>query len=310
MARAVQTPSGAWRIQLKINGQKLSKTLEKKRDVEQWALEQQAKGKRVKGGWRTFKDAAEKYMEEVSSKKHGEKWERVRLMTFIEHFGKIPLGELDSPDIAKWRDSRLKSVSGSTVVRESTLLKHLLAIARDEWRWMDHNPFRGVKMPSEAEPRHARWRWNQIRKVLRHARAGGPKMREVADAFHIALRTGMRLQEVLAAPQGFDKDRRVVTLSRTKTGRAIVPVGRIAAKLLERPKFTVGANEASTLFARLTKQLMIDGLTFHDSRATALTHMAKKVPVEILAKVSRHRDISMLVRTYYRPTPEEVASLL
>lgn len=310
MAKAVQTPSGAWRIQLKINGQKLSKTLDKKRDVEQWALEQQAQGKRVRGGWRTFKDAAEKYMEEVSSKKHGEKWERIRLMTFIDYFGKIPLGELDSPDIAKWRDSRLKTVSGSTVVRESTLLKHLLSTARDEWRWMDHNPFRGVKMPSEAEPRHARWRWNQIRKVLRHAKKGGPKMQEVGDAFHIALRTGMRLQEVLAAPQGFDKDRRVVTLARTKTGRAVVPVGRIAAKLLERPAFTVGANEASTLFARMTKQLMITGLTLHDSRATALTHMAKKVPVEILAKVSRHRDVSMLVRTYYRPTPEEVARRL
>lgn len=117
----------------------------------------------------------------------------------------------------------------------------------------------------------------------------------------------MRLQEVLAAPRGFDKARRVVTLSRTKTGKAVVPVGRIAAKLLERKPFTVSANEASTLFARMTKQVLIDGLTFHDSRGTALTHMAKKVPVEILAKVSRHRDISMLVRTYYRPTPEEVA---
>lgn len=307
MAKAVQTPSGAWRIQLKLNGQKLSKTLDKKRDVEQWALEQQAQGKRLKGGWRTFRDAAEKYMEDVSSKKDGEKWECIRIAAFIAHFGKVPLGELDSPDIARWRDTRLKTVSGSTVVRESTLLKHIFSTARDEWRWMDHNPFRGVKMPSEAEPRDARWKWHQIKKVLRHAQQGGPKMQEVGDAFHIALRTAMRLQEVLAAPRGFDKARRVVTLSRTKTGKAVVPVGRIAGKLLERKPFTVNANEASTLFARMTKQVLIDGLTFHDSRGTALTHMAKKVPVEILAKVSRHRDISMLVRTYYRPTPDEVA---
>lgn len=310
MAKAVPTPSGAWRIQIKLNGQKISKTLPKKREVEQWALEQQALGKRLKGGWRTFADAAEKYLEEVSSTKDGEKWERIRIASFLKHFGKTPLGELDSPDMARWRDMRLKTVSGSTVVRESTLLKHMLHKARDEWRWIDHDPFRGVKMPSESVPRDARWKWSQIRQVLRHAQVGGPKSQEVGAAFHIALRTGMRLQEVLAAPQSFDKQRRVVTLSRTKTGRAVVPVGRIAAKLLTRPPFTVGANEASTLFSRMTKQLMIDGLTFHDSRATALTHMAKKVPVEILAKVSRHRDISMLVRTYYRPTPEEVAQRL
>jgi integrase len=307
MAKAVRTPSGAWRIQLKVNGQKLSKTLDNKRAVEQWALEQQAKGQRLKGGWRTFKDAADKYLEEVSSLKDGEKWERVRIAGFVEHFGTKYLGDLDAPDMVRWRDSRLKTVSGSTVVRESALLKHILSTARNEWRWLEHDPFRGVKMPSEAEPRTARWRWNQIKKVIRHGQNGGPKTREVVEAFHIALRTGMRLQEVLMAPRHFDKKRRVVSLPRTKTGKAEVPIGRIAAKLLERPPFTVGPNEASTLFAKLTRQVMIDGLTFHDSRATALTHMAKKVPVEILAKVSRHRDISMLVRTYYRPTPEEVA---
>lgn len=307
MAKAVRTPSGGWRIQLKINGQKLSKTLENKRAVEQWALEQQAKGQRLKGGWRTFADAADKYLEEVSSLKDGEKWERIRIAGFVEHFGKIFLGDMDAPDMARWRDSRLKTVSGSTVVRESTLLKHILNTARNEWKWMDHDPFRGVKMPSEAEPRTARWRWNQIKRVIRHGQHGGPKTREVVEAFHIALRTGMRLQEVLMAPQNFDKKRRVVSLSKTKTGKAEVPIGRIAAKLLERKPFTVGPNEASTLFAKLTRQVMIDGLTFHDSRATALTHMAKKVPVEVLAKVSRHRDISMLVRTYYRPTSEEVA---
>jgi site-specific recombinase XerD len=299
-----------WRAQVAKRGIRRSAVWDTKREAERWAARVEDEIEANRTARKSFKDAAQRYLREVSSKKDGQRWEEFRIQAMIEHFGEIALFDLDAPDIAKWRDTRLKSVSGSTVVRESTLLKHLLSTARDEWRWMDHNPFRGVKMPSEAEPRHARWRWNQIRKVLRHARAGGPKMQEVADAFHIALRTGMRLQEVLAAPQGFDRDRRVVTLARTKTGRAVVPVGRIAAKLLERPAFTVGANEASTLFARMTKQLMITGLTLHDSRATALTHMAKKVPVEILAKVSRHRDISMLVRTYYRPTPEEVARRL
>ncbi|MDO9437023.1 hypothetical protein [Hydrogenophaga sp.] len=166
MAKAVQTPSGAWRIQLKINGQKLSKTLDKKRDVEQRALEQLAQDKRLKGGWRTFRDAARNTWKTSRARrtaKSGSASESPRHGLLR----KIPLGELDSPDIVRWRDARLKTASGSTVVREATLLKHIFSTARDEWRWMDHNPFRGVKMPSEAEPRDARWKWHQIKKVLR-----------------------------------------------------------------------------------------------------------------------------------------------
>jgi hypothetical protein len=38
--------------------------------------------------------------------------------------------------------------------------------------------------------------------------------------------------------------------------------------------------------------------------------MAKKVPVEVLAKVSRHRDISLLVNTYYRESVDDIAKRL
>jgi len=179
---------------------------------------------------------------------------------------------------------------------------------------MEHDPFRGVKLPSESQPRQQRWTWQLIKRVLRAGQQSGEKTREVTEAFHIALRTAMRLQEVLQAPPVFDKRRRVVELWKTKTTaqgvKVEVPVGRIAAKLLDRPAFVVSPNEASTLFAKLTKQLCIEGLTFHDSRATALTHMAKKVPVEVLAKVSRHKNISLLVNTYYRPTVDEIARRL
>lgn len=121
----------------------------------------------------------------------------------------------------------------------------------------------------------------------------------------------MRLQEVLAAPPNFDPRRRVVTI-RTKTSLAPeeIPVGRIAAKLLAGAKFTVGPNEASSLFSRIVRRQMIEGLTFHDARATALTLLAKKVDVMVLARVSRHKDISLLHRVYYRTTAQEIATLL
>lgn len=304
--------SGAgWRAQVQINGERVSKTLPTKRDAQQWALEQEAKGKLVKAGWRTFRDAVLRYEKEVSANKKGARWEAGRLSALLEHFGSVRLGDLDAPDMAAWRDKRLKTVSASTVVRETNLLKHVLSTARNEWRWLDHDPFRGVKLPAEDDPRYQRWRWQQIKQVLRAGQNSGPKTREVTEAFHIALRTGMRLQEVLAAPERFDAARRVVVLDSTKTsGRALVPVGRVAAKLLTRKPFTVRPNEASTLFARLTRQLLIEDLTFHDSRGSALTWLSKRVDVMTLARISRHKDLSLLMRVYYRESADEIAAKL
>jgi integrase len=118
----------------------------------------------------------------------------------------------------------------------------------------------------------------------------------------------MRLQEVLAAPGAFDPVRRVVTLKTKTEARAQIPIGRIAAKLLMRQPFEVGANEGSVLFSKLCRELLIKDLTFHDARATALTHLSKKVDVLTLAKISRHKDLSLLSNVYYRVTADQIAA--
>jgi integrase len=149
------------------------------------------------------------------------------------------------------------------------------------------------------------WGWRLIKRVLRAERSG--KTAEVQAAFRIALRTGMRLAEVLAAPSHYDPATRLVTIKTKTEAAARIPIGRIADKLLRRPAFVVQANEASVLFSRLCRELLITGLTFHDARATALTHLAKKVDVMTLAKISRHKDLSLLMRVYYRPSPSAIA---
>jgi integrase len=113
---------------------------------------------------------------------------------------------------------------------------------------------------------------------------------------------------VLAAPENFDG--RVVTLKTKTETRARIPIGRIARRLIKRAPFTVGANEGSTLFSKLCRELLIEGLTFHDTRGTALTHLAKKVDVLTLAKISRHKDLSLLSNVYYRQTADSIARLI
>ena len=116
----------------------------------------------------------------------------------------------------------------------------------------------------------------------------------------------MRLNEALAAPSLLDRKRRVLRMQ-TKTRVEEIPVGRLAFKLVDRPPFTVNANEASTLFAKLRKAQLIEDLTLKDARATALTLLAKKVDILTLAKISRHKDMELLRSTYYRETAEEIA---
>ena len=51
--------------------------------------------------------------------------------------------------------------------RERNLLRNLFTRARDEWRWMDHDPFKNVEMPKENDARTALWDWKRIIAILR-----------------------------------------------------------------------------------------------------------------------------------------------
>lgn len=307
-----------WRAQVAKKGIRKSAVWDTKREALQWALTVEAEidAGISRGKVHTFREAVRKYETEVAHKKRGEAWEVRRLAQMLEHFGDVPLGNIDSPQIAEWRDARLKTVSASTVVRESNLLKHLFRVARDEWRWLEHDPFRGVKMPKEADPRHQRWRWQQIRRVVRYlgyatGRKPETKSQEVALAFMIALRTAMRAGEVLqVSPQTLSG--RVVTLAQTKTEkRAQVPLTRRGAALCALvDRWTIDGVMLDALFRKARDACMVRDLRFHDSRATALTLLAKRVDVLTLSRISRHKDLRILSNTYYRATAEEIAASL
>ena len=88
-----------------------------------------------------------------------------------------------------------------------------------------------------------------------------------------------------------------------------MPVMPRAIKLLP-ASFTVEANEASVLFSKLCAELLIVGLTFHDTRASALTWLSRRMDVMTLARISRHKDLRILMDTYYRETAEQISARL
>ena len=301
-----------WRAQVAKLGVRRTAVWPTKREAQMWATRLEAEieaGKYKAFPDKTLQQAITKYLTTVSvHKENAVVWERRRFAALVEHFGDVKLAAITSEAIGNWRDARLKTVSGSTVLREVNLYRNMFKLAVEEWRWIEESPFKGVRLPKENQPRKSLWGWRDIRRVLRAPRVG--KTKEMIDAFHIALRTGMRLQEVLAAPQNYDPRRRVVTVKSKTEARAEIPIGRIAHKLLQRPAFTVGPNEGSVLFSKLTRQLLIEGLTFHDARSSALTWLAKKVDVLTLARISRHRDINLLYRVYYRESASQIAARL
>jgi integrase len=261
----------------------------------------------------TFTEAAERYMQDVSSGKRGKRWEDLRIPKMIGHFGGKSLAELSAPDIAGWRDARLKLVSASTVLRESKLLHNIFKIARLEWHWLDTDPFTGVKMPKHDPARHQRWGWREIRRVLRYLDyvTGQPpqtKQQEVALAFLISLRTALRAGEVLQVVPGALSGR-VLTLPTTKTEkRAQVPLTRQGARLCRSVKgWTIDSSSLDALFRKARDNTLVGDLRFHDARATALTMLARKVDVLVLSRISRHKNLKMLSEVYYRATAAEIA---
>ena len=197
------------------------------------------------------------------------------------------------------------------MLRDRSLLQNLFQVGVDEWKILTVNPFRGVRFPAHNPPRHQLWTWPLIKRVLR-AQDRNPREREVIKAFHIALHTGMRLNEILAAKL----EGKIAVLSRDKTsGKASapvkVPLARKGAKLLAKYQpFILAPDIASATFSDLTDALLIDGLTFHDSRASALTWLARRYDVMTLARISRHKNLKTLLSTYYRETAEDIAARL
>lgn len=299
-----------YRVEVEKHGIRASHTTKTKREATAWGIRKEAELDALKGSkGRRFVAATEHYVQTVSKTKGAgaADWERRRFAAMVEFFGDALLVDMTSELVGKWRDHRLQTVSGSTVQREANLLRHLFTLAVDEWRWIERNPFKGVRLPKHNPARQAVWPWRLIKRVLRANRSG--KTLETIHAFHIALHTGMRLSEVLAAKL----EGRVAALPKDKTTNqpVKVPLARKGAVLLKRyAPFTVGPNEASTIFSELCGELLIEGLTFHDSRATALTLLSRRVDVMTLARISRHKDLKILMDTYYRETAEQIAARL
>lgn len=333
MASVTKTASG-WRVQVYVKGERESQTFDKKRDADEWGAKRETELKAIAGGKGgtvyTLKQALEKYKLEVSPDKRGSRWEIVRLEAFQGKIHNLPikkrLADVGKADIIAWRNRRLAAdKSRATVLREMTLLRSVFEQARTEWEWIQANPLDDVKKPTKPDHRKRVIQPREMYKVLRALGHKGGRhtprtvSQAVANAFLLALRTGMRAGE-LCGLRWEDVHSDYGTAHNVKaimTGVSRdVPITTAAKRIIDRMKgwddervFGVSSGTLETLFRRARIKAGMDGFTFHDSRHTAATRIARKLHILDLCKMFGWKKMDQAL-TYYNPTASEIARML
>jgi len=292
-----------------------------------WGHALEAKLREQKAGTvkATLQDAIDQYIRDVCPSHKSGVNESKRLKALAATPGLLPvlrnLPDVTAQDFSKFRDTRLNQVSVATVRKEMGILRSVLESARRDWGMIQSNPLADVKRPP-APPDRDRLMSNDERDKIILATGFTDKVEtlqhQVAVAVLLALETAMRAGEMLGLEWSrVNLKAQYVSLPVTKNGdQRDVPLSTKAVELLTKMKgldkdmvFTITSASLDALFRKMRNKCKIDDLHFHDTRATALTNLSKKLEVLELARMVGHRDIRSLM-IYYRPTATTLAAKL
>ena len=322
----------SWRIQVTINGQRIGATRDTAEDCKRWAaaqiLEAEANLGQIKSKQKTIslgqcitiyhsKDKRSPGVAKVRS------YYRGALERDFEWLYNTQLHQLTPSHFTRWRDQRLESVSSSTVKREAGWLSGVINYAINELYVIDVNPIHRLQINDKSKSIRRRISQSEVDQLIEAAQfsyehAPVTPKQWVMWAFLLALETGMRRGEILAITSD-NLHERYVHLPLTKNGHSRdVPFSTKARDLIKlRGDFKgllvpVGLDAFKSAYRRIRTQAGLDEVRFHDTRHEAISRLvsSKRVPVETLAKITGHRDIRVLLNTYYNPTADELSDLL
>lgn len=353
MATISKRPYGTYEVQWRIDGNRHSKTFKTRKEAKEFALQVELNPKqRAKSI--TFAEVIKQYLKEETPKKKGAKWETFRLNRLAETpLAQNSLDDLTVSLFQKHVDKRLKepaptggTIATSTVIRELTTISCVLSYAR-KLQLIENNPLEGLKWPKPAEHRERVASEEEQESIILASGWDGktPPLNSTqltALAFIFSCRTGMRAGEILAIEESWI-DGNVIHLPApaTKTNsRRDVALSSDAKRLLDLVIQSKN-DDSPRVFSRLSDtrrdalwrklrdraglnevrdsagNVIIEGLNFHDGRATFATWAASPDPetgaprldVLALARQTGHKNLKMLMK-YYRATAEDIAKRL
>ena len=310
-----------YRAQVFVGGVRDSATFRLKREAEIWAHKREEELRNPAAVVSSLRQALERYVEEVSPTKRGERWEIVRIASFLKSSLPIdsPINEITPEILGRWRDERRRVVKPGSVLRDCSLLSAIFETARREWRWIAVNPMADMRRP--REPAHRAvvitpWQALKMLRVMGYHR--GPcksSTQAVCVAFLLALRTGMRAGE-LCGLKWADVEDGFCRLPITKTVARDVPLAGKAMRLVESMRgwdrvkvLGLSSQTLDALFRRYRQRAGLSGFTFHDARHTAATLLARRLDVLTLCKMFGWKSTSQAL-TYYNPTPAQIKRML
>ncbi|MDX3950126.1 site-specific integrase [Pasteurella multocida] len=321
-----------WRAQVRKKGISKSAEFNTKTEAQRWALAIETQidsGEFTNTPQIKFSQLIDRYVKEITPTKASARGETFRLLKIAKmQIGKVDLIDLNKSDFEKWQNERLSNVTAGTVLRERNTLNAVMNQAI-KWNFIKKNPLKEVDAPKEPPPRTRRYTENEIEKLIYVSGYNDDiepttKISRVGAAILFAIETAMRASEICNLTWELTNlDNRTCFLPKTKNGHPrTVPLSKRAVKILlnlQRIKsdsdptvFQIKAELLGSLFRKLKEKagLKEADLHFHDTRREALTRLSKKLHLMELAKVSGHRDLSILQNTYYAPDISELANKL
>lgn len=293
-----------------------SETFDTKREAKAWADSLEIKLRNEKKGkfeHVIFKDAFAEYRDTVSAKKRGSSREYTRINYLIERMNtEIPLSKVDKSLLIEWREYRLENVSSSTVRREMQVLGAFFTWTVEIKLYLSKSPMKGIVLPPANPHREKIISAEEIEILLPFLNE------ELKSIFLLALETGMRLSEICELEWDRVKlDKHFVYLRETKNGRAReVPCSVTACEIIRgrigidaKRVFSYSAKYASSDFMKARIKAELFEFTFHDTRHTAATRIAQKLPLLDLCKMFGWVDPKRAM-IYYNPTSTEIAARL
>ena len=316
---------GQYHVQIRKRGYPTqTKTFTKEADARRWAtiieseMERGVFVSRTEAEATLIKDVLQRFAAEVLPTKRSEQSDKSRIKTLLEEFGDYRMASLNSTQVAKFRDKRLKVIGPQSVIHEINLLNRVLKTATMDWgiALPGGLPTAQVRKPAKPRGRDRRVSKEEIAKILESTESA-----ELHTIVTLAVETGMRRSELASLTWDYiDLKKQTAHLPKTKTDEPrTVPLSQSAVKALKEfgindkgLVFKLQAESMSQAFDRACEphRANIDDVRFHDLRHEATSRLFEKgLNVMEVAAITGHKTLDMLKR-YTHLRAEDLAKKL
>ena len=295
-------------------------TFKRKTDANKWiqdtesAIREGRHFKTAEAKKHTFSEMVDRYIKAVlpnyNEKEQAER--KSKLLWWKDKLGVYCLADITPPLIVECRDSLGEIRAPATVVRYMAALSHAFTIAVNEWQWVEENPAKKVKKPTEPDGRTRFLDDDERQRLLIACKESSSEWLYMCVI--LALSTGMRKAELMRLKwQDVNLKDNFIILHKTKNGtRRRVPLSGLGLSLLkEHAKikridtpllFPSDSNPQKPIDLRSAFQYAMDraevkSFHWHDLRHCTASYLAMNgASLAEIAEVLGHKTLSMVKR--------------